>query len=81
MYDEIFKDLSLRYNKATLTKKELAHELNLSIHTINARIVKGLDLPDYKKIGNAKNSKVVFPIVAVAEYLSNTIKIFKNGYQ
>ncbi len=69
----IYEDLKSRYNKATLTKKELAKELTVSTSTIDLYISKGIGIPNYKKLGKAKNAKVVFNIIDIAEYLANTI--------
>ena len=71
----IYKDLTERYQKATLTKKELAHELSMSVSSINNYIVKGAGIPEYTKVGEAKNGTVLFNVICVAEYLSNTIKV------
>ena len=73
--ESILSDLKERYNKSTLTKKELAHELSLSVSSINNYIGKGFGLPEYLKIADAQNGTVLFPIICVAEYLSNTIKV------
>lgn len=71
----IYEDLKNRYQKSTLNKKELAHELGLSVSAINNYIVKGYGCPAYKKLGDAKNAKVVFPLPAIADYLSNVILV------
>ena len=34
-----------------------------------------MGLPNYKKLGAAKNSRVIFPLVNVAEYLADTIEV------
>jgi predicted DNA-binding transcriptional regulator AlpA len=70
----IYRDLQTRYKKASLNKKELAHELGLSPFTIDGYIQKGIGIPNYKKLGNAKNATVIFNIIDVADYLSQTIK-------
>ena len=70
----VYQDLKSRYNKATLTKKELANEFTVSVSTIDLYISKGVGVPNYKKLGTAKNAKVIFNIIDVAEYLSQTIK-------
>jgi len=72
---QIYNDLSSRYKKASLSKKELAHELGVSYSSIDTYIARGYGLPNYKKLGTAKNAKVIFNIVDVAEFLSQTIKI------
>ena len=70
----VYQDLKSRYNKATLTKKELANEFTVSVSTIDLYISKGVGVPNYKKLGTAKNAKVIFNIIDVAEYLTHTIK-------
>ena len=70
----IYNDLKSRYKKATLSKKEMAHELGISYSTIDNYIAKGYGTPNYKKLGTAKNAKVIFNIVDVAHYLADTIK-------
>lgn len=71
----IYQDLKSRYSKATITKKELANEFGVAIATIDLYMSKGMGVPNYKKLGTAKNAKVVFSIIDVAEYLSQTVKV------
>jgi hypothetical protein len=73
--EAILKDLTTRYQKITLTKKELAKELSVSVSSINNYISQKAGIPEYTKVGEAKNGTVLFPIICVAEYLSNTIKV------
>jgi len=70
----IYQDLQTRYKKSTLSKKEMAIELGISYSTIDGYISKGYGIPNYKKLGTAKNAKVVFNIIDVADFLSQTIK-------
>ncbi len=70
----IYQDLKERYKKATLSKREMAHELGISYSTIDLYISKGYGIPNYKKLGTAKNAKVIFNIIDVSEFLSQTIK-------
>ena len=71
----IHEDLNNRYQKSTLTKKELSNELGISVSSINTYIGKGEGIPEYIKVGNAKNGTVLFPLVNVVDYLSNTYKV------
>lgn len=71
---QIYNDLKDRYGKATLSKAEMAKELGISYSTIDGYIAKGYGIPNYKKLGKAKNAKVIFNIIDVAEFLSQTIK-------
>jgi len=70
----IYKDMTSQYGY-TLTKKELAQVLKVSVSSINNYIVKGEGIPEYTKVGTGKNGKVLFPVVNVVDYLSNTIKV------
>jgi len=63
------------YKKSFLNKKELSQEMNISTSSIDLYLSKGQGLPNYKKLGTAKNAKVVFNIIDVAEFLSQTIKV------
>ncbi len=71
----IYNDLSNRYEKATLSKAELAKELGVSYSTIDTYIARGYGLPNYKKLGQAKNAKMIFNIIDVAEFLAQTTKV------
>ena len=71
----IYNDLKERYQKSTLSKKEMAHELGISYSTIDNYIAKGCGIPNYKKLGTAKNAKVIFSITDIAEFLAKTIKV------
>lgn len=73
--EQIHSDLKQRYNKSTLTKKELSNELGVSVSSINSYIVKGTGIPEYIKVGTGKNGKVLFPVVNIVDYLSNTIRV------
>jgi len=70
----IYQDLQTRYKRATISKREMAHEMGISYSTIDGYIAKGYGIPNYKKLGTAKNAKVVFNVIDVAEFLSQTIK-------
>jgi len=71
----IYQDLLNRYKKVSLTKKELSNELGVSVSTINNCICQGYGIPEYNKLGNSSNSRVVFPIICVSKFLSNTVKV------
>lgn len=75
LQNAIYQELKDRYNKSLITKAELATELSCSVSAINNYICKGYGIPEYKKIGNAKNAPVLFPIASVASFLSNTVRV------
>ena len=58
-----------------LTKQELSMVLGISTQTIDRRIKDNMCIPPYIRSGNGHKATYHFPIVAVAEYLSNTIKV------
>jgi hypothetical protein len=63
-YDEM---LFNKYKKITLTKKEVASELNISVSTLD-RCLDNLPLR-FKRIGDSQKAKYIFPLKAVADYL------------
>ena len=58
--------LEAKYGRV-LSKKEMAHELGISIKTLTERMHKGVDIPEYKETALGRH---IFPISAVAAYLS-----------
>ena len=71
----IFEALNQKYNKSTLSKVELASELGIGLSTLNKYLVKGIGLPNYIKLGTAINSRVLFNISDVADFLADTVKV------
>jgi len=71
--EKIYKELRKKYKRMTISKNEMSSELGISNSTLDLYISKGIGLPNYKKLGTAKNAKVIFNLVDVAEFLSNTI--------
>ena len=71
----ILQSLQEKYNKVALSKQELAHELGLGLSTVSKFMSDGIGLPNYKKIGTAKNSRVIFPLINVAEFLADTVEV------
>jgi predicted DNA-binding transcriptional regulator AlpA len=65
---KILEQLQTKYNKLGLSRTELAQELGISIATLDRMLVKGEDLPKYKRIGN----RYFFPLEGIASYLENT---------
>jgi len=55
-------------------KKEYARITRVSTSAVDNYIKQGYGIPDYKKMGNAKNAKVLFSLIDVAEYLAQTVK-------
>jgi len=72
--DKIYQELRKKYKRMTISKSEMSNELGISNSTLDLYIAKGIGLPNYKKLGTAKNAKVIFNLLDVAEFLANTIK-------
>ena len=73
--DKMVELLHKTHGKSVLTKTETAKELGLSIATLTVRMRDGINLPEYIKADGAPNGRVMFPILEVAKYLSQTIKV------
>ena len=70
-FEKIYEYLKLKYKRITIGKKELANELGISLSTLDLYMAKKSGIPRYQKLGNQSNSRVVFNIVDVAEFLSS----------
>ena len=75
IYKQKIEDLIVSQYGQVLTKQNLAHLLKVSVSSINNHIVKKEGIPEYIKVGTGKNGKVLFPVVNVVSYISNTIKV------
>jgi len=73
--EQIQKDLTNRYRRSVLSKQELAKEMGIGLSTLNKYMSQNLGIPPYKKVGTTKNSRILFPIPAVAEFLADTVKV------
>lgn len=72
-FEQTLKSLERQYEgKQSLNRKETAKALGIGVSTLDLKIKEGRDLPEYIKIGNAKNSRIIFPLVAIAQYLSSS---------
>lgn len=71
----IYDQLVAKYNKVAIGKKELAEELNVSKSTIDNYLMRGYGLPRYRKVGNTRHGRVIFPLVEVAKYLAESVEV------
>jgi predicted DNA-binding transcriptional regulator AlpA len=74
--ERLYEYLLKKYKRAVISKVEMANELGISSSTLDLYIAKGTGLPNYKKLGKAKNAKVVFNLLDVADFLTKTIKTY-----
>ena len=72
--EKLYKYLNQKYKRSVINKVEMAFELGISNSTLDLYIAKGIGIPNYKKLGSAKNSKVIFNLLDVADFLTHTIK-------
>ena len=72
--EQLYKYLTQKYKRTVINKVEMAFELGISNSTLDLYIAKGIGFPNYKKLGNSKNSKVIFNLLDVADFLTQTIK-------
>ena len=66
-----YKYLLRKYNRTVIGKREVAHELAISLGTLDNYMAKGIGLPPYKKLGTAKNARVFFNIIDVAVFINS----------
>ena len=65
-------ELKSKYNnKLMISKNELSEVLNISSRTISNKMSEGTLKIRYIKMGTTKQSGIMFPIIAIAEYLTN----------
>lgn len=72
--EKLYKYLNQKYKRSVINKVEMAFELGISNSTLDSYLAKGIGIPNYKKLGSAKNSKVIFNLLDVADFLTQTIK-------
>lgn len=58
----------------SITKAQLAIILDKSEQTIDRRIKESCNIPNFIRSGEGKKASYIFPIIEVAQFLSNTIK-------
>ena len=71
--EKLYNYLAKKYDAVVLSKEQLRDELGVGKSTMDRYICQNVGIPPFKKLGNAKNSKVVFNILDVAKFLDNTV--------
>ena len=72
--ESIYLSLKAEGYPLLVTKKDYASIVGCSLSTVDNYIREGYGCPNYKKFGPAKNAKVRFSLIDIANYLSQTIK-------
>ncbi|QSZ41207.1 hypothetical protein GJV85_03460 [Sulfurimonas aquatica] len=62
------------YQKVVFTRQDLAKLMDVSLSYVAKSIARGYGVPAYKRLGHKQNSKVIFNINDVAEFLNDTTK-------
>ena len=71
--EKLYNYLGKKYDAVVLSKEQLREELGIGKSTMDRYICQNVGIPPFKKLGTAKNAKVVFNILDVAKFLDNTI--------
>jgi hypothetical protein len=67
---QLLVDYFLRkYDKVTLSREEVAKELDIGVSTLDKRLSSNSNVPKYKKIAG----RVMFPITSLADFLTNDL--------
>ncbi|WP_415406921.1 hypothetical protein ACLHDG_14335 [Sulfurovum sp. CS9] len=69
-FENTYLYLRMKYNTFFVNKDIVAHEMDVEIATINARVASKMSMPPYIKIGDSNNSKLVVTLVDLAYYIS-----------
>lgn len=65
-YEQMLWD---KYRKTTLNRKEVSHELSISLSTLERHLNNGTLPIRFKRIGTGPKSRYIFPIKSVSDYL------------
>ena len=66
----ILDDLKEEGQTTFINNKQYAPIVGCSVSSVDSNIQKGTNLPNYKKIGNARNARVMFSLRDVSEFLA-----------
>jgi len=69
-FENTYLYLRIKYPNFFVNKEIVAHEIEVEVTTINARIGKNINMIPYIKIGNSKNARVGVTLVDLAYYMS-----------
>ena len=72
--EAIYSELREEGFPLLISKKQYSQIINCSLSSVDNYIREGYGCPNYKKMGKAKNAKVLFSLIDVANYLAQTVK-------
>ena len=64
------EQLTKKYDKVQLTRKELSEVLGISLTSLETLINKDQLPIRYRRIGNSQKARYIFPLLEVANYLA-----------
>jgi hypothetical protein len=73
--EALYSELKSEGYPLLISKKQYASIIGTTVSTIDNYIKRGYGCPNYKKMGKAKNAKVLFSLIDTANYLAHTIKV------
>lgn len=73
--EALYSELKAEGYKLFISKKQYASIISCSVSTVDNYIRDGYGCPNYKKVGKAKNAKVLFSLIDTANYLAHTIEV------
>ena len=59
-----------KYGRLGLTRQETADELGISLSFLDKLLREGVGSPNYMKIGISQKPRIVFPVDAVADFMT-----------
>ena len=69
--EAFYSELKAEGYPLLISKKQYATIAGCSISTVDNQIKLGYGLPNYKKMGEAKNAKVMFSLISVANFFAS----------
>ncbi|WP_207561657.1 hypothetical protein [Sulfurimonas aquatica] len=69
--EALYSELKAEGYPLLISKKQYATISGCSLSTVDNQIKLGYGLPNYKKMGDAKNAKVMFSLISVANFFAS----------
>lgn len=69
--EALYSELTKQGHPMFISKRQYAEIAGCSLGTVDNRIKLGYGLPEYKKMGDAKNAKVMFSLISVANFFAS----------
>ncbi len=73
--EALYSELKMEGYPLMIPKKSYAEIVGCSVYSVDKYIKKGYGCPNFKKMGDKKNSRVLFSLIDIANYLSKTVEM------